>query len=87
MRKEGLYIKEVSKIHENRFENIIDTIRLGKVDYIINTIEPNSKTHSDSLELRRASAENNISCITSLDTAYALLRVIESMNFSIMPIA
>ena len=87
LRKEGLYIKEVSKIHENRFENIIDTIRLGKVDYIINTIEPNSKTHSDSLELRRASAENNISCITSLDTAYALLRVIESMNFSIMPIA
>ncbi|MEI0844383.1 carbamoyl-phosphate synthase large subunit [Brachyspira pilosicoli] len=87
LRKEGLYIKEVSKIHETGFEDIIDTIRLGKVDYVINTIATNSKTHSDSLELRRASAENNISCITSLDTAYALLRVIESMNFSIMPIA
>ena len=87
LRKEGLYIKEVSKIHETGFEDIIDTIRLGKVDYVINTIATNSKTHSDSLELRRVSAENNISCITSLDTAYALLRVIESMNFSIMPIA
>lgn len=87
LRREGLYVKEVSKIDEEGFENIVDTIRLGRVDYVINTIETNSQTHSDSLELRRASAENNISCITSLDTAYALLRVIESMNFSIMPIA
>ena len=87
LRKEGLYVKEVSKIAEEGVENIIDTIRLGKVDYVINTIKTDKNTHSDSLELRRASAENNISCITSLDTAYALLRVIESMNFSIMPIA
>ena len=87
LRKEGLYVKEVSKIYEEGFENIIDTIRLGKVDYVINTIETNSQTHSDSLELRRASAENNISCLTSLDTAYALLKVIESMNFSIIDIA
>ncbi|MEI0540409.1 carbamoyl-phosphate synthase large subunit [Brachyspira pulli] len=87
LKKEGLYVKEVSKIAEERVENIIDTIRLGKVDYVINTIKTDKNTHSDSLELRRASAENNISCITSLDTAYALLRVIESMNFSIMPIA
>ena len=87
LKKEGLYVKEVSKIAEEGVENIIDTIRLGKVDYVINTIKTDKNTHSDSLELRRASAENNISCITSLDTAYALLRVIESMNFSIMPIA
>ena len=87
LRKEGLYVKEISKIYEEGLENIIDIIRLGKVDYVINTIETNNQTNSDSLELRRASAENNISCLTSLDTAYALLRVIESMNFSIMPIA
>ena len=87
LRKEGLYVREVSKIAEEDIENIIDTIRLGKVDYVINTIKTDKNTHSDSLELRRASAENNISCITSLDTAYALLRVIESMNFSIIDIA
>ncbi|MBW5408829.1 carbamoyl-phosphate synthase large subunit [Brachyspira hampsonii] len=87
LREKGLYVKEVSKIYEEGLENIIDTIRLGKVDYVINTIESNSQTHSDSLELRRASAENNISCITSLDTAYALLKVIESMNFTIMDLS
>lgn len=87
LRKEGLYVKEVSKIYENGYENIIDTIRFGKVDYVINTIETNTQTHLDSLELRRASTENNISCITSLDTAYALLKVIESMNFMIMPMS
>ena len=86
----GIYATKgtaVSKIYEEGLENIIDTIRLGKVDYVINTIESNSQTHSDSLELRRASAENNISCITSLDTAYALLKVIESMNFTIMDLS
>lgn len=85
LRANDLYVKEVSKIYESKFENIIDIIRLGKVDYVINTIENDNQTHSDSLKLRRASAENNIPCMTSLDTAYALLKVIESMNFMIFP--
>ena len=87
LRENGLYVKEVSKIYESKFENIIDIIRFGKVDYVINTIENDNQTHSDSLKLRRASAENNIPCMTSLDTAYALLKVIESMNFMIFPIS
>lgn len=85
LRENDLYVKEVSKIYESKFENIIDIIRFGKVDYVINTIENDNQTHSDSLKLRRASAENNIPCMTSLDTAYALLKVIESMNFMIFP--
>ena len=86
LRANDLYVKEVSKIYESKFENIIDIIRLGKVDYVINTIENDNQNHTDSLKLRRATAENNIPCMTSLDTAYALLKVIESMNFTIAPI-
>ena len=86
LRENGLYVKEVSKIYESKFENIIDIIRFGKVDYVINTIENDNQNHTDSLKLRRATAENNIPCMTSLDTAYALLKVIESMNFTIAPI-
>ena len=86
LRGNDLYVKEVSKIYESEFENIIDIIRFGKVDYVVNTIENDNQNHTDSLKLRRATAENNIPCLTSLDTAYALLKVIESMNFTMTPI-
>ena len=36
----------------------------------------------DGFRIRRESVENGIPCLTSLDTAEAMLRVIESMTFS-----
>ncbi len=87
LRDNNLFVREVAKINETGNEGIIDTIRLGKVDYVINIIENSSRTHNDSVDIRRASAENNISCITSLDTAYALLKVIESMGFAVTAIS
>jgi carbamoyl-phosphate synthase large subunit len=37
---------------------------------------------SDGFRIRREAVENGIPCLTSLDTAEAILRVIESMTFS-----
>ena len=38
--------------------------------------------NQDGFLIRRVSAENNISCFTSLDTAEAILGVIEAQSFS-----
>lgn len=38
---------------------------------------------TDGFLIRRESVENNIPCLTSLDTASAVLKVLESMRFSI----
>ena len=37
---------------------------------------------NDGFLIRRVSAENNISCFTSFDTANAILKVLESLNFT-----
>ncbi|MFL6558240.1 MAG: carbamoyl phosphate synthase large subunit, partial [Bacillus sp. (in: firmicutes)] len=36
----------------------------------------------DGFRIRREAVENGVPCLTSLDTADAILKVIESMNFS-----
>ncbi len=35
----------------------------------------------DGFRIRRESVENGVACLTSLDTAEAILRVLESMSF------
>ena len=42
----------------------------------------NKNVSKDGFLIRRTAAENNISCLTSLDTAKAMLRVAESINFT-----
>ena len=43
-----------------------------------------NSTSKDGFLIRRVSAENNISCMTSLDTAHALIKVLESLSFSMV---
>ena len=71
------------KISENPDKNILNLIRMGRINYIINTMEPHkSASSTDGFLIRRVAAENSISCFTSLDTAYAILGVVESMSFT-----
>ena len=84
LRKNGLYVHEASKIEENGQDCVTDIIRNGKVNFVINTMSRTSKKNQDDgFIIRRVSAENNISCMTSLDTANALLKVLESLSFSL----
>ncbi|MGI6511437.1 MAG: carbamoyl-phosphate synthase large subunit [Catenisphaera adipataccumulans] len=86
LRDEGLYVHEVAKISEDSdLPDCIDIIRKGEVNFVINTMENKSKnTRNDGFIIRRVSAENNISCMTSLDTANALLNVLESRSFTMI---
>ncbi|BDG48113.1 MULTISPECIES: carbamoyl-phosphate synthase large subunit [Parageobacillus] len=62
--------------------NILDVIRQGKVQVVINTLTKGKQPESDGFRIRREAVENGIPCLTSLDTARAMLQVIESMTFS-----
>lgn len=72
---EGLYVHGASKIETEDGKNVLDIIRNGRVNFVINTMSNKKNTSADGFLIRRVSAENNISCMTSLDTANALVKV------------
>ena len=86
LRDNGLFVHEAAKIEEEGGDNnVVDMIRDGKVNFVINTMSRTTKKNEDDgFVIRRVSAENNISCMTSLDTAEALLKVLESLSFSMI---
>ena len=62
--------------------NLLDVIRNGEAQFVINTFSKGKQPERDGFRIRREAVENGVACLTSLDTAEAILRVIESMNFS-----
>nr|WP_259545835.1 carbamoyl-phosphate synthase large subunit [Heyndrickxia oleronia] len=81
LQTEGLYVEIIDKIGSVGV-TLLDMIRNGKVQLIINTLTKGKQPERDGFRIRRAAVENNIPCLTSLDTAEAILRVLESINFS-----
>jgi len=77
----GLPVTVVNKIH-SASPNILDVIRQGKAQVVINTLTKGKQPESDGFRIRREAVENGIPCLTSLDTARAMLQVVESMTFS-----
>lgn len=76
LQENGLFVKTVNKISQEGDLNVLDVIRKGKVNYVINTMSSEDKeVTNDGFLIRRVSAENNISCFTSFDTANAILKV------------
>ncbi|RAK23299.1 carbamoyl-phosphate synthase large subunit [Anoxybacillus vitaminiphilus] len=86
LRAENIPVTVVNKINGDS-PNILDVIRQGKAQVVINTLTKGKQPESDGFRIRRESVENGIPCLTSLDTAKAMLQVIESMTFSttVMP--
>lgn len=73
--------KVVNKIGAEE-PNLLDIIRKGEAQFVINTLTKGKQPARDGFKIRRESVENGIPCLTSLDTAVAILRVLESMTFS-----
>lgn len=70
---------EVSKL-SNKHPNILDMILSKEFDIVINTPSDRRGSHRDGLIIRRASVEHDTPCITSLDTAKALLFALKSRS-------
>uniref|UniRef100_UPI001C2F3955 hypothetical protein n=1 Tax=Bacillus sp. GbtcB13 TaxID=2824758 RepID=UPI001C2F3955 len=60
---------------------LLDVIRNGEAQFVVNTLPKGKQPARDGSRIRRESVENGVACLTSLDTADAILRVLESMSF------
>ena len=58
--------------------DVLDVILNGAVDGVINTPGPADKESSRRLEIRRAAVERGVPCITSIDTARAMVGAMET---------
>nr|WP_317358910.1 carbamoyl-phosphate synthase large subunit [uncultured Tyzzerella sp.] len=72
----GINVQTVKKISEG-VPNILDIIRSGIVDLIIDIPEKGNDVESDGFKIRRTAVESAVTLITSLDTLVAMLEVME----------
>jgi len=83
----GVNAKRIAKISESDEDNVIDLIRSGEAQVVINTMDKNRQNASeDGFIIRREAVEHGVPLFTSLDTADAILQVMESRAFSIQEI-
>ncbi len=75
--KENGIESEVCKKISDGIPNVLDIIRSGMVDMIIDIPQKGNDSHSDGFKMRRCAAECTIPMMTSLDTAGALVKVME----------
>ncbi len=71
----GIEARAVGKLHEGH-RDIWELLDGGKLQYLISTSSKGVLPQRDSVQLRRHAVERSIACLTSLDTAAALVRAI-----------
>lgn len=67
----------VHKLHEPE-PNIMTLLESGKINYVISTSAKGRIPQRDSVKIRRKAVERSIPCLTSLDTAKALITCLKS---------
>ncbi len=77
LRQNGIDAEEANKIREGG-RTLISLIQEGKVCLLINTVSRNKLSEREAQLLRRAAVENGLPCLTSLDTAAALVEALET---------
>jgi len=87
LRSAGLPVETVFKVNEGR-PNVIDWIKTGRVQLIINT-PLGRESFYDEVSIRRTALRYNIPCVTTLSAAHAAARAIGSLRqqaFSVGPL-
>jgi carbamoyl-phosphate synthase large subunit len=77
-------VVEINKI-ESEDINIVKIMQQGKAQFVINTLSNDGTAQEDGFLIRRNAVENSVACFTSLDTAAAVIQVLESIVFDIKP--
>jgi carbamoyl-phosphate synthase large subunit len=85
LRKAGLPVQVVPRIGQGK-PDLLDYIVHRRVQLLVNTPSAERKAEQQGLLIRRAAVEHGIPCLTSLDTAWALLQAMEARHFEITPI-
>lgn len=73
----GIAVQRVNKVSEGS-PSIPELIRAGEIHLVINTLTKGRLADREGFQIRRAAAENAVPCLTSLDTARAMLVVAQS---------
>jgi carbamoyl-phosphate synthase large subunit len=68
----GIPVRVITKKLSEGHPNVLDVIRNGTVEGVVNTVTGGRVPLRDGFEIRRAAAEKRIPCFTSLDTLSAL---------------
>ena len=76
LQEHGVEAKPVRTISEPS-PNITDLLRSGEVNLVLNTPSKGSDHMRDGFQIRRCAVEASVPCLTSLDTAKALLLSME----------
>ena len=75
----GIDVDIVGKVHERK-SDIIEMIKTGKINMVINTLTQGKHSMNDGFRIRRATVEHGVACLTSLDTAWEVMRVLSFMR-------
>lgn len=79
LKNKGFEVVDVNKLAAGS-PHVVDLIRSGKVNFVVNTFNEGREPVRDGFQIRRAAVEHGIPCLTSLDTARALLDVISFLQ-------
>ena len=71
----GLKVESVRKVSEGS-PHILDLIKSGVIRMVISTLTTGKLPEADGFKIRRSTVEHAIPCLTSLDTAKAVLDVL-----------
>ncbi len=71
--------ERVNKVSEGA-PTIPDLIRGGQIDLVVNTLSRGREVDREGFLIRRAAVEHNVPCLTSLDTARAVVNVLSSLK-------
>lgn len=79
LKEHGVSAKRVNKIEKER-PNLLDLILGHQIDLVIDTPSQGIERSKDGFVIRRHAVETGVTCLTSLDTANALLTSLESAD-------
>lgn len=81
-KEQGLKTIVVDKVQEDSPMSIPNLVRSGQIQAIVNTVGTKRTADVDGQLIRQSAIEQGVPLFTSLDTAKAMLQVLESRGFS-----
>ena len=84
LKKNDLHVELVTKVHDDEHadDNILNELRDGQIDLVINTMGHDIEKNSDGFIIRQMAIQQNVPLLTALDTADALLKSLENISFA-----
>ena len=79
LKEKGINVEVANKLSDNEHD-ILDDIKEGRISMVINTTNHGKDAERDGFKIRRATVEHAIACLTSMDTARELQRVMSAMR-------